>query len=402
MKIEGVASEQAGAASIEARLVDRLSAAFNEAGWDVSIQAEKADLVLARGRDRYVAEVKVAREPRRAEIEGALANAILQAKAYARAIDAKPLAVAGAPHISEPMAAALRDYAREYGEGSSYGLMDLRGRLELHGPGLEGIGSSSESVVGRDPKRAGSPRVDLFSDLGQWLLKVLVAPLIPEKYLSAPRVPIRNARHLAEVAKVSVPHASRQVAQLRELGFLAHSSPLKLVRIGELLELWRAANRRLPLDIAARWLFPGKSAAEQLKKSLKQWSEARVQRGLLPQQAWWSPGSKRVALALFAACEALDLGLVSGAPLHVYAEDVSPKAFEELGLVAARPGERVDVFVRPPRCGEAVFRGAVWRDGVAASDVLQAWMDVGDHPVRGEEQAQHLWNRILKPSLVRN
>ena len=94
------------------------------------------------------------------------------------------------------------------------------------------------------------------------------------------------------------------------------------------------------------------------------------------------------------------VGFVSGVAPHLYAEDVSAHAFGELGLVAANPGERVDVFLRQPKYPEAVFRGAVWKDGVASSDILQCWLDVSDHPVRGEEQAQHIWNRVLKPRLL--
>ena len=85
--------------------------------------------------------------------------------------------------------------------------------------------------------------------------------------------------------------------------------------------------------------------------------------------------------------------------MHLYAEDVSAQAFEELGLVAADRGDKVDVFVRQPKYAESVFRGAVWRHGVA-SDVLQCWMDVIDRPVRGEEQARQIWNRVLKPKLL--
>jgi hypothetical protein len=84
----------------------------------------------------------------------------------------------------------------------------------------------------------------------------------------------------------------------------------------------------------------------------------------------------------------------------VYAEDASAKAFEELGLIAANPGERVDVYVRQRKLAESVFRAAVWRDGVAVSDVVQSWLDVVDHPVRGEEQARHIWSRVLKPQLL--
>src|SRR5207245_5088622 len=113
-------------------------------------------------------------------------------------------------------------------------------------------------------------------------------------------------------------HASRQVAQLRSEGFLDDSAPLRLVRVRELLEAWRAANRRLPLDIPARWLFPPEDPRKQLRNSIREWSKSRIERALLPLPAVWSPGSNRVSLGMFAACEALGLGFVSGALLHAY------------------------------------------------------------------------------------
>ena len=43
----------------------------------------------------------------------------------------------------------------------------------------------------------------LFSDLNQWMLKILLAPpLIPEGFLLAPRERYRNASQLAEAAGV--------------------------------------------------------------------------------------------------------------------------------------------------------------------------------------------------------
>ncbi len=395
--------DQAGSSGLGRQLVEHLSAAFRNAGWKVvSVSgARKADLVVAHGPKRYVLEVKVARESRRAEVQGALADAILRSKSAARAIGAKPLAVVGAPHISDAMAAALRDYAREYADGCAHGLVDLRGRLELHGPGLSDVGPNFAALVSDSFSKPNRPsRVDLFSDLGQWLLKVLLARRLSEKHLNGPRVQARNAKHLAEVANVSVPHAARQVAQLRRDGFLDESAGLRLVRIRDLLEEWRAANRRVPLDVPGRWLFPPKDSRKQLRESLRSWAKSRLECVLLPQPPVWSQGAKRASLGMFAACDALGLGFVSGAPLHVYVEDISPRALEELGLAVANSEERVDVYLRQPKYPEAMFRGAVWQEGVAASDVLQCWLDVADHPVRGQEQARQIWNRVLEPKLL--
>ena len=86
--------------------------------------------------------------------------------------------------------------------------------------------------------------------------------------------------------------------------------------------------------------------------------------------------------------------------MHLYVERPSSALLESLDLVPAAPGERVEVFVREPVFPEALFRGMVLAGQVPVADVLQCWLDVANHPVRGAEQAEHLWKRVLEPSLL--
>ena len=65
------------------------------------------------------------------------------------------------------------------------------------------------------------------------------------------------------------------------------------------------------------------------------------------------------------------------------------------------PGSSPGVYVRMPALRESVFRGAVQRDGVPASDVLQVWLDAGPHPSRGPEQADLIYRRVLRPLIDR-
>jgi hypothetical protein len=70
-----------------------------------------------------------------------------------------------------------------------------------------------------------------------------------------------------------------------------------------------------------------------------------------------------------------------------------------LGLSQGGHGKPIDIFARVPDARRSVFRGAVVRDGVPASDILQVWLDVSAHPARGSEQADEIQKRILKPLL---
>ena len=98
----------------------------------------------------------------------------------------------------------------------------------------------------------------LFSDLNQWMLKVLLAPKIAPDLLHAPRGEYRNASQLAAAANVSVMSAFRFVRQLRLEGFLDESSSsLSLVRLDDLLRRWQAESLRPARDIPMRWMLRG-------------------------------------------------------------------------------------------------------------------------------------------------
>ncbi|MDP2391360.1 MAG: RpiR family transcriptional regulator, partial [Acidobacteriota bacterium] len=68
-----------------------------------------------------------------------------------------------------------------------------------------------------------------------------------------------------------------------------------------------------------------------------------------------------------------------------------------IGLVAVAPGERPDVIVRKASAPKSVFRGMVDGRDVACCDVLQVWLDVAAHPSRGEEQAELIYRKVLRP-----
>ena len=44
-------------------------------------------------------------------------------------------------------------------------------------------------------------------------------------------------------------------------------------------------------------------------------------------------------------------------------------------------------MLRIPSFGESIFRAAVLRDGLPLAAILQVWLDVALHPMRGEAQA---------------
>ncbi|MDQ3486265.1 MAG: RpiR family transcriptional regulator, partial [Acidobacteriota bacterium] len=238
---------------------------------------------------------------------------------------------------------------------------------------------NAEPVALPPASRSGSARDSrhLFSDLNQWMLKVLLAPELPEHLLSAPRGRYLNASQLAKAAQVSVMSAFRFVQQLQDEGYLHESSSsLELVRRPDLFARWQASNDRSCREIDMRFRLPG-DASVRLRKVLN---------------------SGRACLALFAAADALHLGFVQGVAPHVYVERVQPSSLMQWkNLRPCEGGEPPDVVLRQAAVPQSVFRGMVKADGAAASDVIQVWLDVAAHPARGLEQANLIRQRVVEP-----
>ena len=104
-----------------------------------------------------------------------------------------------------------------------------------------------------------------------------------------------------------------------------------------------------------------------------------------------------MCLGYFAAAEQLGFGFVHGIKPYVYIKHVHEDVLQHFGLARAQPGESVDVYLRLPLAPQAVFRAAVWRHGLAVCDILQVWLDVGNHPSRGPAQAAEIEHRVLQP-----
>jgi Restriction endonuclease len=377
-------------------VVDLVAKLFRQHGWKVkkeSLFADKrVDLVVARGGERFIVECKAASEGRPDRLVPLLSQAILEARVYAQASPepAAPLAVVAAPAISPRAAESLKSFLAQFAPDAAVGILDREGFRYFVGPGLEKLSAAP-------PRRAHRQKLPLlesaylFSDLSQWMLKVLFAPLIPENLLRAPRREYRNASELAAAAEVSVMSAFRFVRQLRQEGFLdSDEEPLRLVRRSELLRRWQAAHLRGAPELPLRWIIPGKSE-RQLPAALHAYEvQTNEKRGAAP----------RACLGLFAAAESLGFGFVHGVPPYFYLESLDREVLKRMGLSPEGAEIRPDVYVRVPAFRESIFRAAVLRDGVPVADILQVWLDVASHPARGEAQAEEIRRRVLAPIFV--
>ena len=384
----------------EAHLGRIVASLFREEGWKVVEEPREKNvapdfLVSGHGK-KFVVELKRASEGRKDRVIPLLSQAALEAVHYSRIMAGHPvpLAIVGANRIPNSIAEDAKQFMRERAPEVGVGVVDLEGLRLFAGHGLESLSSSRrpQSELRAPNVRARAPQ--LFSDLNQWMVKVLLAPRIPEVYLSAPRGRYQGVSQLAEAAGVSVMSAFRFVEEFSKEGFLeSGGGVLRLVRLRELLNRWVAASQRRILEIPMRWvLHRGKKALWNAVRSYQS-DEAIASADQL------SSPRPRLCLGLFEAAEALDIGFVHGVKPYLYLERLNAAVLKDLGLSGNAEEEEADLFVRIPGNRESAFRGVVLKDGVPVSDILQVWLDVSQHPSRGREQADLIWRKILSPAL---
>jgi hypothetical protein len=172
--------------------------------------------------------------------------------------------------------------------------------------------------------------------------------------------------------------------------------------VPELLERWRAAMPQ-SMEVPARFVVPAINLRKQLTASVAAYAKRRAAEHSsdVPFVVDASPSRRqpRACLGLFSGCEQLGFGFPHGSPLHLYIEDWSMAALEQLGLTPARGGQIAHVDVRIPRYPETVFRGTVIRQGAPVTDALQCWLDVSNEGAHGHEQAALIWKEVLQPAI---
>jgi hypothetical protein len=350
--------------------------AFKESGWHVKRKNKGSDsgidLIVERPGASYAVEIKAAPEGRGDRLLPIWSQAYLVGKAAEP--NRKLLVVVVAPRINSRAIDQLISFAENYAPDAAVGIIDFEGLQVFRGSYLDDL----NSINSLDSRRKSHPQpkpINLFSDLNQWMLKVLLAPSVPENLLSAPRSRYENASQLAESANVSVMSAFRFVERLKEDGYLDRSSSqLNLVRRKDLFHKWLAASAKPAKEIPVKFIL-----RVDLNRELRRILHS---------------GNR--CLGLFAAADALSVGFVYGVPPHIYVRRIDESEFANIGNIReAGRDEAPDFILREARSAESVFRGRVEANGLFASDILQVWLDVSNHPSRGVEQGKFIEDRVL-------
>lgn len=369
--------------------LEALREAFRDEGWTEVVASGDSSFPLRfrHGSFDYVVYGQtLAPQAWERVVRAFLALAILSSRVSPAVQGSTPLVLVISPSATAALDERLAEFVGRVAPDTAWLLMDRQGRVFPHAPGLEFLRRDASASPPRFSQR--NATTNLFTDTHQWLLKVMLAPLFPQSQLSAPRDrPLRNATVLAELAQVSYPATARFVALLEAEGFLDRSGgALRLVSFERLFERWRAAVSSTPREVGVRGARgPLTDAGFQI---------------LLSVAAAQPAAERRFVLGLFGACDALGLGIVRGAPRHLYVSRLEGPWLDELGLVEVARAEAAELTIREARWPESIFRAAVpTQAGVPATDVIQSWLDVSHHAARGAEQAAHLWRHALEPAI---
>jgi hypothetical protein len=381
---------------------DLLAKLIHRAGWHVKSPSKSegfgVDLVARHGNKAYLFQIKAASEARKDRALPLISQAILEVHRAASRFPGKaiPVAVFAANHVSESLAEQIEQFAAHNAPDVAIGIIDADGFRRFSGHGLEAFNAKRSSSRVMGSVQNGSSSGNLFSDLNQWMLKVLLSEGIPESLLSAPRGRFENASQLADAAGVSVMSAFRFARQLSQEGFLEERGVLRLVQVEDLLERWLASQKRVR-EIPLRWIL--RSQKNSLHSVVRLYVGKMRSRSLRSKRAQAEPLHKdlpRICVAVFEAAEILGFKFVHGVPPHFYMEYLDPAVLQELGLSMQNANDKVaDVYIRIPENPESVFRASVEQDGLPVSDVLQVWLDVSRHPARGKAQADVIRKKVL-------
>lgn len=359
-------------------------------GWTINQEHSKQDgpdLSASKAGEHFLVEIKALSEGRTDRVIPLLSQAILQAQAYTGYDDhATPMAVVYVERGSMSLYQKVLDFVERFAPGVTVGVLSGEGLgfLKMRNSDRLVIDDRDEFIERSRTnldKNAASVNVNLFSDLNQWLLKVLLAPEIQEDLLNAPRARYRNGAELASAAKVSVMSVSRFLQQLRHDKFLSPTSPyITLVQREELFAKWRSVMHRRPTEIPMRFLLRSNAHSQLLKLVNNQNGE--------------------VCIGLFAAADAMHIGHVNGVPPHVIVPKlptIGAKKNGPWGMVAPSSDGSPDFILRQTLTPQSTLRGAVRMGDSVYTDIIQTWLDVSHHPSRGQEQAHLIYRKILQP-----
>jgi hypothetical protein len=321
------------------------------------------DLLVDDPRGKLRIEVKSLTASRLDDLRGRVAETVLRSERVHRA-NAVALVV---PTFGDRAISALSEFSHEFSRGLAWLLVGRDGRIAGEIP----LWDLTVDERANEPEMRAKD-AHLFTDLNRWMLKLLLLQRAPSPFDLGIGNPFESQAALAAGGRVSPATVHRLVRALDMEGFLAGGRAVRLTRVPQLLHMWLVYDS---VERPRPW--PGRWALGAPPSLADGFNVAPL------------PGV-RVALAGFAACHELRLGIVPKMrePPLVYVDAAVRPLAGVVGLVACEHRD-ADVLLARPKHPESVFR-ATAVGALPTVDAIQAALDVVSHPARGREQAEHI------------
>lgn len=374
-------------------LVSRVSEALRARGMEAlegSQAARPGDLAFRRESGALSVECKVLSLYRESEFSAAIGDAILrfQHGPFSQQHLGRGLLLAFLiQRMSRKAVDNLRKYAAEYLPDLSWLVLSQDGSAILR------LGGQEESI--RLPALEdnalpvlASSQGSLFSPKNQWLLKLLLLPGMDSRYWGGPSSVPSSIRELAMKSGVSQPAVSSFISRAEHAGFLKRSADgFHIQHHRELLEDWGHALKQIrSREVGVKSLY-GDDSEQALVSKLRSYPRG-------------SSADPAVVVGGHLACHLLAIGRSNVCSGRLYVSGSVAEVLRDLDLVIQESGPSPLRVVSLPG-NEAVFRCFVQAQGVPVSDILQCYFDVRFSYARGLEQADYIYERILKPHFER-
>jgi hypothetical protein len=224
---------------------------------------------------------------------------------------------------------------------------------------------------------------DLFFDKASLVLRTLLVARSP----MGVREIASTVSSKDERIRLSPGYVSKTVGELERRGYVSRrDGKIMLRHAGELLRDWTSAYRGRRRPVPASYFVLAPSAEDLLPRTA---------------EAFHAKGAGYVFTGHAGASLVDRYAVFDVADVYVKAlEDVEP-ALADLGARRVERGGNVNISV-PYYRESAFYDRQMSRGGIKVASDLQLYLDLYEYPVRGREQAEHLYERRLRSLVERD
>ncbi len=325
--------------------------------------AAQVDVHLASG------DVRLQVELRRGASRAQLIDAVELARIAPPQGDSS-IPVIASPYLSPASQQLLRD--------SNAAFIDYAGNAWLAAPGIH-----IDRRGFANPAKEERGQRDLFSDKASLVLRTLLVAHAP----MGVREIASGVSSTDERIKLTPGYVSKVIGELERRGYVSRRDEKVVLRHAEeLLRDWTSAYRGRRRPVPASYFILAPSAEDLLPRVA---------------EAFDAKGADYV-LTGHAGASLVDRYTVFDiADVYVRElEDVAP-ALADLGARRVERGGNVNISV-PYYRESAFYDRQISKGGIKVASDLQLYLDLYDYPVRGREQAEHLYERRLRSLVERD